>query len=174
MRATPVLSWKGIAQEIGQKSSPKEWEKYGIPEGTSYKQAIVLRLYHAIMEEKAYYLIPKLWEYTQPSTKQVEVNVIDWRTRFEQAGVPMSLVAERLRIALTQTIEQEARETYLLDERTSTTVDTPANRIIDAPGSTEQHPAGRPDHAVSDAEPAGGQETGEVALGSDSETETPE
>ena len=166
-KATPINSWKNILEEVGQKPSPKEWEeKYGIPEGTPWKRAAAIRLYVAIIEEKAYHLLPKLFEFMEPSTKKVEVDVTDWRQQIELLGVPIEIVAERLRLVLAQTVEEKWIEPQ---RRTDFEISASATRV-EEPRSLELDSSERPADEPSHPNYSDGTEPGQVSLDSDAET----
>jgi hypothetical protein len=167
-RAAPINSWKAILEEVGQRPSTKEWEKYGIPEGTPWKTAAAIRAYQAIVEDGAVHLLPKFMEFMEPSTKKVEVHVSDWKVQFEQLGVPMDLLADRLQDALSDVIDGE----FKLEPGTPTSVDPPVTESQNPPRRLELDSGGRPSFGLGVKESDPGQTTREDAVGPDRETET--
>lgn len=134
-RATPVNSFKSIIQDIGQRPSPEEWERYGIPTGTPWKEAVVIRIYRAIIEENAYHLLPKLAEFAEPSTKRIDVEVRDWRAQLNTLGVSVEVVAQRINEMLGDAIEGEYRQIESgADHPTGANLEEPRNLALPAVG----------------------------------------
>jgi hypothetical protein len=172
-RESPTTSWKSILEDIGKKPSPKAWEKYDIPEGTPWKTAVGIRLYKAIIEEGAYQLIPKLWEYEEPRAKEIPADFISWKVQFDSLGVPTELVQAQLRVMLTQMVEkrlevEEGGTRVLGLGRGRRAYPERAERSEGVGGDT---PRG-PDLQAPVSESETGQATGQDDVGPDAETET--
>jgi hypothetical protein len=166
-------SWRAILEEVGQKPSKPEWEeKYGIPAGTPWKTAAAIRAYISIIEDNNFALLPKIFEYTEPVRREVQIDINDWRTQFENMGVPIEIVADRLQQALSQIVEERLPEVKLLNGSDPTDGAHPS--ILEGTSrSIEFNPSERPDHADDNEIADGGEEAGSPDVATETETETP-
>lgn len=165
-RASPVNSFKSIIEEIGHRPSPPEWEEqFGIPTGTPWKEAVIIRLYKAIIEEGAYHLLGKIMEYAEPSTKRIDVEIRDWRSQMIAMGISPEVVAGRIQEMLGDAIEGEYRQI-------ESGADSSASSSPEEPTSTRAIAVRRPADGPRDEEFSRRQKEWQAELDSDGKAET--
>ncbi len=157
-------TWKNTFDEILAEEPPAEWKaKWG---GQNNKQVLARRLIQAMVEEKAYHLLPKLLEFLEPSTKHTSLEIVDWH--IEARGIPTEALIARLEQVLVTAdrseVSRQSQIPAILDEASVIKDITGESRTFEP--DTPQRPA----NGVGGEEPTGGQETGQVVLGSHSET----